>query len=388
MHHRGHKYLHPRSLAWAVMVLAVALSALPMARVWLGQPSAPSLLPGAGGALSATHIVVDLSDDASPSDINAFNLRHGLSLQISSRGSSGGNILRGEFSAGPERDALLRRLKADPLVQAAEPEVRFEAPESSAQFQSLNLARASAPTSGSASDSSNDLGLLRRGWRPNDALYPKQWNFRMVGAERAWTRSNGAGIVVAVLDTGIAARSTARGKRARDFDKTDFVDGYDFVNDDDDPYDDHGHGTHVAGTIAESTDNREGAAGLAYGASLMPLKVLSAQGYGSSADIAQAMRWAVDNGADVLNLSLGSAFPSEVVREAVRYARKKGALIVCAAGNGFGTPVGYPAAFPGCVAVSVVGPTGQMAFYSSYGSGVALAAPGGDRQGDPDGGVL
>jgi serine protease len=166
------------------------------------------------------------------------------------------------------------------------------------------------------------------------------------------------------------------------------VAGYDFVNKDKDPYDDHGHGTHVAGTVAESTNNNEGVAGLAFEASIMPLKVLSAQGSGSSADIADAIRWAADHGANVINMSLGSSVPSEVIRNACKYAKKKNVVIVCAAGNGFGEPVGYPAAFPECIAVSSVGPSGNLAFYSSYGKQVALAAPGGDTTNGPQDGIL
>jgi serine protease len=140
--------------------------------------------------------------------------------------------------------------------------------------------------------------------------------------------------------------------------------------------------------VAEATNNNEGVAGLAFDASIMPLKVLSAQGSGSSADIANAIRWAADHGANVINMSLGSSVPSEVIRNACKYAKKKNVVIVCAAGNGFGEPVGYPAAFPECIAVSSVGPTGNLAFYSSYGKQVALAAPGGDTTNGPQDGIL
>ncbi|MBC8140357.1 MAG: peptidase S8 [Armatimonadetes bacterium] len=229
-----------------------------------------------------------------------------------------------------------------------------------------------------------------KGTRPNDPLYDSQWNFRMVGAEDAWAKTRGKGVIVAVIDTGVAAETTKKGKQCRDFNTTSFVKGYDFVNKDADAFDDHGHGTHVAGTIAESTNNNEGVAGLAYESTIMPLKVLGANGSGNSSDIADAIRFAADNGAKIINMSLGSSQPSSVIQKACQYALKKGVTIVCAAGNSSREGVGYPAAFPECVAISSVGPTGELARYSSWGEQVALAAPGGDmmQSGEAKDGIL
>jgi serine protease len=210
----------------------------------------------------------------------------------------------------------------------------------------------------------------------------------MVDAEAAWKRSCGAGIVVAVIDTGVAVSDSAGGVRARDFGNTKWVAGYNFIDNDTDTYDDLGHGTHVGGTIAESTDNKEGVAGLAFESTLMPLKVFGLNGYCTSADIADAIRYAVDHGANVINMSLGGPYPSRAMHNAVRYARSKGVLVVCSAGNGFGEPVGYPAAFRESLAVSAVGPGGDIATYSSYGPEVSLAAPGGDTLRAGGAGVL
>jgi serine protease len=227
------------------------------------------------------------------------------------------------------------------------------------------------------------------GWKPNDPRYNEQWNFRMVNAETAWQTTRGKGAVVAVIDTGVAFMDTKKGKRARDFGDTQFVEGYDFVNHDAMPNDDQGHGTHVAGTIAESTDNGEGVAGLAIEAKIMPLKVLNSSGGGTSKDIAEAIRWAADHGANVINMSLGSAYPDQLMGSACEYARKKGVTIVCAAGNSGREGVGYPAAYKDCIAVSSVGPKGDLSFYSSWGKQVAIAAPGGDKQvGGDAGGIL
>ncbi|MBM3459086.1 MAG: peptidase S8 [Armatimonadetes bacterium] len=214
----------------------------------------------------------------------------------------------------------------------------------------------------------------------------------MIGSEAAWARVRdrgaGKGVVVAVIDTGVACEEDAKCYQARDFKGTTFTRGYDFVNDDEHPNDDHGHGTHVAGTIAETTNNGEGVAGLAFDATVMPIKVLDRWGSGSSADIADAIRFAADKGAKVINMSLGGPFPDRVMETACQYAAKKGVVIVCAAGNSRGGPVGYPAAFAPCIAVSSVGPTGDLAPYSSIGKQVAIAAPGGDKTKGDQFGIL
>jgi serine protease len=175
-----------------------------------------------------------------------------------------------------------------------------------------------------------------------------------------------------------------------------------------------GHGTHVASTIAQEANNGLYGAGLAYGATILPLKAcvgywelqiirsaLGIPGYHppdsggcSTTAIAEAIRYAADNGAKVINLSLGGPTASQIERDAVEYAVGRGALVVAAAGNDFedGNPVDYPAGFAsqfrGLIAVGAVGRGLQRSFYSSTGSHVEVVAPGGDfRAGGPDGGV-
>ena len=398
-------------------------------------------------------IDIDLADDASRQDILALERETGLDLTLNSVYSAKNRLMRAVAPNAEAARRLVERLREDPRVEAADMEVLYSIPEpwlayrnpvalnSPQVLAAIEMAREQAkeeraqqiaqgvtfetqmpegavpqdptvpfslraPEAADAPISSNfsrtapseapslscETGncLTETDTRPNDPLYDQQWNFRMIGAEDAWKTTRGKGVVVAVIDTGVAAATTKKGKQARDFGVTPFVKGYDFVNDDADPYDDHGHGTHVAGTISESTNNNEGAAGIAHEATIMPLKVLSAQGWGKSADIADAIRFAADNGAQVINMSLGSSQPSDVIHKAVKYARKKGVVIVCAAGNSFREGVGYPAAFPECVAISSVGPSGKLATYSSWGKEVALAAPGGDmvESGDPKDGIL
>ena len=126
----------------------------------------------------------------------------------------------------------------------------------------------------------------------------------------------------------------------------------------------------------------------------MPLKVLGGNGSGSVAGIADAIRYAADHGAKVMNMSLGGAFPSRVLKKAVEYAHSKGVVVVCAAGNESRGKVGYPAAYPGAIAVSATRQDEAVTFYSNYGKDVDIAAPGGDvtdgrgNRNNPDGGVL
>jgi serine protease len=208
---------------------------------------------------------------------------------------------------------------------------------------------------------------------PNDPEYSKQWNLRSINVESAWDDTKGSGITVAVIDTGIT--------QGPDLKETKFVEGYDFVNNRIEALDDSGHGTHVAGTIAQSTNNSYGVAGIAYEASLMPLKVLSAEGGGTVSDIAEAIRFAADKGADVINMSLGGAGESKLMEEAIDYAYQKGVFIVAAAGNSGQNSASYPARYPHVVGVAALDPAGLKAPYSNFGAGVDISAPGGSEMG-------
>jgi len=216
---------------------------------------------------------------------------------------------------------------------------------------------------------------------PNDPEYGKQWNLRSINVEQAWDDTKGKDVTVAVIDTGISP--------VPDLEKTNFVAGYDFVNDQAEARDDNGHGTHVAGTIAQSTNNGFGVAGVAYEASLMPLKVLSSQGGGTVADIAEAIRFAADHGADVINMSLGGGGESNLMKEAIAHAHSKGVVVVAAAGNSGRNAAEYPARYPYVIGVSALDAAGNKTPYSNYGAGIDIAAPGGLINGeDKAGGIL
>ena len=208
---------------------------------------------------------------------------------------------------------------------------------------------------------------------PNDPDYAKQWNFHSINVESAWQETKGEGITVAVIDTGVT--------KVPDLKLTKFVPGYDFVNDRVNADDDNGHGTHVAGTIAQSTNNGYGVAGIAYEAQIMPLKVLSQGGGGTIADIAEAIKFAADNGADVINMSLGGGGASMMMQEAIDYAYSKDVVVIAAAGNANQNSASYPARYPKVISVSATDSTGAKAKYSNYGAGGDISAPGGGETG-------
>ncbi|HYE88792.1 MAG TPA: S8 family serine peptidase, partial [Vicinamibacterales bacterium] len=272
--------------------------------------------------------------------------------------------------------------------------------------------------------------------RPNDTLYGNQWNFPAIDMERAWDIQPGASsdIVVAVLDSGMAFRSiTLRYQRNSPFrpeptapvfpplgtvtvpfaaapelgesGSSRFVAPRDFIWNDDTPVDLDGHGTHVAGTIGQLTNNGRGTAGMAYNVRLMPVKVIAGfwDDYfnspieGSDDVVARGIRYAADNGADIINLSIGreTGGPATVVIDAVRYAVQRGCFVVTASGNtraegNASNRLAEPAReIDGFVAVGAVGRTLDLAFYSTTGPFLELAAPGGDqRQGGTSAGIL
>ena len=213
---------------------------------------------------------------------------------------------------------------------------------------------------------------------PNDLYYTAQWNMRMVQSEMAWDLTTGSQVRVAILDTGLKTVGAADGIAC-----VDERPGSDIVNSDDDPEDGAGHGTHVAGTVAQTTGNLTGVAGLAHGACVMPVKVLDDEGAGTSADIAEGVLFAVNNGASVMNLSLGwpanlPVSSDPVLDPALAAAHAAGVTIVCAAGNdGWSKNVSYPAISPYTIAVGAVDWHQTVASYSNGGTGLDLVAPGG-----------
>lgn len=204
---------------------------------------------------------------------------------------------------------------------------------------------------------------------PNDPLWSSSWSLAKTNAAAAWSLTTGASeTVVAVLDTGIdLSHPDLKGS---------FVQGYDVVNRDDDPSDDHGHGTMVAGVVAARANNGLGGVGACSRCSLMPVKVIAGNGSGNAADVAEGIRWAADHGARVINMSFTLSGRDENVAQAIEYARGRGIVVVAAAGNAGTADVTFPAAYPGVVSVAGTDAADARYDWSSYGGWVRLAAPG------------
>ncbi len=319
----------------------------------------------ARGPFVKDEIVVKFKSGVTEEAVRSLNQRHGTSvISVSRKGS----FSRLRVPAGKTVEELVEIYSRNPLVEYAEP---------------------------------NYIAYAL--WVPNDPLYPYQWNFYNpdyggINMEAAWEVSTGdSSVVVAVIDTGVAyedyteTSSTGRNKtvvyeQAPDLAGTIFVPGYDFVNDDTHPNDDEGHGTHVTGTIAQSTNNATGVAGIAFNTSIMPIKVLDSNGSGTYTDIAEGIYFAADNGADIISMSLGGSSPSTTMEEALAYAYAKGVTIIAAAGNDGTNVVSYPAAYNDYViAVGATRYDETLAYYSNYGPDLDIVAPGGDTNVDQNG---
>ncbi len=233
-------------------------------------------------------------------------------------------------------DDVARELRADPRVRTAEPDQ-----------------------------------VRQADWTPDDPGFADQERYlRAVRLPGAWDTTRGSRyVVIAVLDTGV------------DLDHPDLalklLPGHDAVQDDDEPDDDAGHGTFVAGVAAARTDNGIGVAGAAPRSRILPIKVLDRRGFGNDSDVVEGIQWAVTHGADVINLSLGGPGRSPALDQAVRYAVDNDVVVVAAAGNGGTTEPWYPAASPGAIGVGATDAGGsELAWFSNAGDSVDVVAPG------------
>lgn len=220
----------------------------------------------------------------------------------------------------------------------------------------------------------------------NDPYYSLQWGLVRIGGPAAWAVDQGAGQIVAVIDTGVdPGHPDLQGQ---------LIPGHDFVDNDAQPADENGHGTLIAGIIAALTNNSVGVAAVAPKAKIMPVRVLGSDGSGSSTAVAEGIGWAVEHGATVVNLSLAQEtgtnntplLRSPAVDTAIKAAAKAGAVVVVASGNsstGGSSETAYDATTPGVIVVGASARNDRPAAYSDHGSGLDVLAPGGGSSTDP-----
>lgn len=324
----------PRPLRLASLLLSIAILCLAspaLSQELPVQPTTPDDLPGV--------VAIDLDDGLSESELASFGQEFGVSLKPTSVLTARTRIHSATVAVA-HVSSLISRLRGDRRVEFVEPVAKVHAR-----------------------------------WVPDDPMLEEQWHMSRVGAQRAWQYATGRGVTVAVIDTGVACEDHGPFSKGTDLADTWCRSGFNFVNNTPHATDDNGHGTHVAGTIAQSTNNGLGASGLAFRSRLLPVKVLNAQGWGTTVAVADGIRFAADAGAHVINLSLGGSRASRIMLQSIKYARSKGVIVVAAAGNN-GHKVEYPGAFEGVLAVSAIGADDKLARFSSRGPEVDLAAPG------------
>ena len=311
------------------------------------------------------HLVVQFEPDATDTEKAAIHEQYGAQV-ISEIPALNVQVLR----LPEDLVSMVGAYQNEKAIRYAEPDYIYhifrDAEISAEDYRSLIKGSAETVESeANASSSEETLGLDET---PNDSMLGSQWHHAKINSAGAWDHSHGDGITVAIIDTGVACtHPDLLGK---------CVAGYDTVNGDSDARDDHGHGTHVAGLAAANTNNALGVAGTGYNAKIMPVKALNSRGSGDLTWIANAVVWAADNGADVINMSLGGRNSSRTLQDAIAYAIGKGIPVIAAAGNDSSSNPSYPAAYTGVVAVAATSSNDRKANFSNYGSYIDIAAPG------------
>lgn len=326
-----------------------------------GPGPRPDGLPRVEGEL-----VLDLRDDCTPQQLAELKARYAIELRYNSIHSDQPKLFLSTV-AEERMPELLQRLAEEPLVENVSPNYVLSLPQEATMAAEALRSRPA-----------------QEGF-PNDPMGNLQWHMDQINVKQAWPISTGKSAIVSVIDTGVGYRDFGEFKALEDLENTRMVPGYDFVHDRPEAIDDHAHGSHVAGTVAQSTNNGKGVMGVAFDAKIMPIKVLSARGSGTLGDIADGIYFSANHGARVINMSLGGGFAESTLATAVRKAHQKGVIVVCAAGNSGASRPGYPAGYPEAVAVSATDFEENLTFYSNKGPAIDIAAPGGDTRSDRNG---
>lgn len=293
-------------------------------------------------------LVVKFKSGSSDSAIRSFQQRFSLS-SVREVSALGVGVMG--LPAGKDATSMLKAIQGHPAIEYVEPDYIFTVPK--------RQPRAKAPT------------RKVMAANLNDTLIGEQWALTKVGMPRVWQRNTGAPeIIVAVIDTGVDTRHPdLSGNLVRGASVLPGATG---------PDDDHGHGTHVAGVIAAAGHNGIGIAGMAPRCKIMPVKVLNREGKGDTGDIVAGLLYAVNNGAKIVNMSLGGTGGSRALMDAINYALSKDVVVVAAMGNEGANAQEYPAGYPGVIAVGATDSSDEIASFSNFGSWISVAAPGED----------
>lgn len=333
----------PRALSTILALLVLAAGALPVAaadeKASLPDAEAPPVASSEGQVIPGEVIVRFRDADRGPELARA----HGLAT-VASLGTPAPGLPAVVSTAGRPVDQVLSELRTDPNVEYAEPSYRVQLVEEG---------------------STTAVGV-------NDPLTAGQYSLDQMRVRDAWSLSKGGSGVVAVLDTGVMANHTDLSGRV--------LSGYDFVNDDSNAADDNGHGTWVAGIIAAKPNDGYGIAGISWSDKILPVKIMTREGTGSTSDLIAGIRWAADHGATVINMSVGGFPYTQGVQDAINYAWGKGVILVGAAGNNNRDETFYPASMANVVSVSATQVNDEFSHWSSYGSAVDVSAPGASVQ--------
>ena len=322
----------PRLALVCALFFALAANAWALTGPSVGRTSAvPAPRFAVRSAEPTTSVVVGFDSRGEAQAVKSALHLGGKNL----RRSKSGGLAVVQVPLGTDVDDFVRELSTQPGVQYAEPDT-----------------------------------IVHAAMASDDPGFPYQWGLLKIGAPSAWDVSQGSSVKVAVIDTGVDLSHPDLAGRL------DATNDFDFVNGDWVAQDDNGHGTHVAGIIGATLNNGGGVAGVANLCTILPLKVMGSDGAGSSSNVAAAIRWAADHGAEVINLSLGATTGSLAVEAAVQYAVSLDCVVVAAAGNEGGTAVYYPAAGANVIGVGSTDPHDLRSSFSNYGPGVDISAPG------------